>query len=238
MTAVQSNQKVIKFLINCGNKNLQYLLVPSRLEAALAAMDTDNDGHVDIDEWEECIEVALANKLAERQAKRELEAKQANKEIEEFTNDFKNAARKCFQMIDKDGGGTLSTDEIVTAVKEDKDVIHFLKTCGEENLQFLLVPARLKKSLDYLDTDGSGELDVDEWEAAINRGLAKRLEQMADERARAARAAEKADAEFSAEFLNAAREVCSLCPIKLFPARAFVLLFGVMSRVELNAPSP
>ena len=25
--------------------------VPSRLEAALAAMDTDNDGHVDIDEW-------------------------------------------------------------------------------------------------------------------------------------------------------------------------------------------
>ena len=83
-------------------------------------MDTDNDGHVDIDEWEECIEVALANKLAERAAKRELEAKQANKEIEEFTNDFKNAARKCFQMIDKDGGGTLSTDEIVTAVKEDK----------------------------------------------------------------------------------------------------------------------
>ena len=164
--AVKNNQKVIKFLINCGNKNLQYLLVPARLEAALAAMDTDNDGHVDIDEWEECIEVALANKLAERAAKRELEAKQANKEIEEFTNDFKNAARKCFQMIDKDGGGTLSTDEIVTAVKEDKDVIHFLKTCGEENLQFLLVPARLKKSLDYLDTDGSGELDVDEWRVA------------------------------------------------------------------------
>ena len=25
--------------------------VPSRLEAALAAMDTDNDGHIDIDEW-------------------------------------------------------------------------------------------------------------------------------------------------------------------------------------------
>ena len=51
VTAVKSNQKVIKFLINCGNKNLQYLLVPSRLEAALAAMDTDNDGHIDVDEW-------------------------------------------------------------------------------------------------------------------------------------------------------------------------------------------
>ena len=111
-------------------------------------------------------------------------------------------------MIDKDGGGTLSTDEIVTAVKEDKvahaasydraaftcedsaellfscvwcvvvqeqpndrftlrlrtqDVIHFLKTCGEENLQFLLQPARLKKALKALDTDGSGEIDVEEW---------------------------------------------------------------------------
>ncbi len=45
------NQKVINFLINCGNKNLQYLLVPSRLDKALAEMDTDRDGHIDIDEW-------------------------------------------------------------------------------------------------------------------------------------------------------------------------------------------
>ena len=51
LTGRLRTQKVIKFLINCGNKNLQYLLVPARLEAALAAMDTDNDGHVDIDEW-------------------------------------------------------------------------------------------------------------------------------------------------------------------------------------------
>ena len=45
------NQKVINFLINCGNKNLQYLLVPSRLDKALNEMDTDRDGHIDIDEW-------------------------------------------------------------------------------------------------------------------------------------------------------------------------------------------
>ena len=30
---------------------MQYLLVPVRLEAALTAMDTDRDGHIDIDEW-------------------------------------------------------------------------------------------------------------------------------------------------------------------------------------------
>ena len=51
MTAVRANKEVIKFLTDCGNKNLQHLLVPSRLEAALAAMDTDHDGSIDADEW-------------------------------------------------------------------------------------------------------------------------------------------------------------------------------------------
>ena len=58
-----------------------------------------------------------------------------------------------------------------------------------------------------MDTDKSGELDADEWESAINRGLAKRLEQLADERERRERAAAKADEEFSLEFLSMARQV-------------------------------
>ena len=136
-----------------------------------------------------------------------MQAKSAQKEIEEFTLDFKNAARRCFELIDKDGGGTLSITEIVEAVKSDQEVISFLKTCGEENLMFLLHPPRLQKALEVLDTDGSGEVDVDEWETAINRGLAKRLEQMAKERERRERAAAAADEEFSAEFLTAARKV-------------------------------
>ena len=40
-------------------------------------------------------------------------------------------------------------------------------------------------------------------ESAIQRGLKKRLAQLADERERRQRAAEKADEEFSLEFLNA-----------------------------------
>ena len=75
---------------------------------------------VDVPRREECIEIALKNKLAERAAKRELDALAAQREIAEFTGDFLNAARKCFELIDKDGGGTLSTAEIVKAVKEDK----------------------------------------------------------------------------------------------------------------------
>ena len=117
---------------------------------------------VDVPRREECIEIALKNKLAERAAKRELDALAAQREIAEFTGDFLNAARKCFELIDKDGGGTLSTAEIVNAVKTDEEVIKFLRNCGEENLQFLLQPARLKKALEVLDEDGSGEIDIDE----------------------------------------------------------------------------
>ena len=98
----------------------------------------------------------------------------------------------------------------VKAVKEDKEVIDFLRTCGEENLQFLLPPPRLKKALEVLDEDGSGEIDIEEWESAIQRGLKKRLAQLAEERERRQRAAEKADEEFSLEFLNAAREVFTM----------------------------
>ena len=49
--ASRRSQGVINFLTNCGNKNLQYLLVPSRLEAALAVLDTDRDGTIDAIEW-------------------------------------------------------------------------------------------------------------------------------------------------------------------------------------------
>ena len=98
----------------------------------------------------------------------------------------------------------------MNAVKTDEEVIKFLRNCGEENLQFLLQPARLKKALEVLDEDGSGEIDVDEWEQAIQRGLSKRLAQLAAERERRERAAAKADAEFSAEFLSMARKCFDL----------------------------
>ena len=156
---------------------------------------------------EEAIETALANKLADRAAKRELEAARAAKEIEEFSNEFLNAARKAFDLIDVDCSGTLTKVEIVEAVQTNETVVSFLRTCGEPNLQFLLQPKRLERALKVLDTSNDGEVDVDEWEEAINRGLAKRLQQMSEERARAARAAAAEDEEFSAEFLSMARQV-------------------------------
>ena len=138
-------------------------MVPSRLESALAQMDTDHDGTIDADEWEECIEKALANKLEQRAAAREAQSKAAMKEIAEFTGEFLSAAQRCFELIDKDGGGTLSIEEIVSAIKNDAEVVKFISNCGDDNLMFLLHPPRLKKALTFLDTDQSGEIDKEEW---------------------------------------------------------------------------
>ena len=156
---------------------------------------------------EDAIAKALQKKLEQRRAMREANAEAFRKEIEEFTANFLNAAREAFALIDKDDSGSLSKTEIVRAVREDRPVIDFLRNCGEENLQFLLQPARLEKALAQLDTDNSGEVDVDEWEEAIYRGLAKRVEQLQAEQERRMRAAAAADEEFSAEFLTMARAV-------------------------------
>ncbi|KAH8060901.1 hypothetical protein JL720_13491 [Aureococcus anophagefferens] len=183
---------------------IDYLLVPARLEMAFNTLDTDRDGEINMPEWESAIETALANKLEARAADREKKAKAARKEIEEFTAEFLNAARQCFQMIDKDNSGTLTKAEIVKAVAEDKDVVKFLRTCGEDNLQLLMPAARGRASARHAQGWRGGYRRVEE---AIQRGLAKRLEQLADERERRERAAAAEDEAFSAEFLNAAREV-------------------------------
>ena len=68
-------------------------------------------------------------------------------------------------------------------------------------------PKRIDRALDALDTSRDGELDIDEWEEAIYRGLAKRVEHLGEERERRERAARAEDEAFTIEFLMAARQV-------------------------------
>ena len=112
---------------------------------------------------EAAIESALKNKLEAKKKAREAAAAAAQREIAEFTAHFMEAAQRCFELIDKDASGTLTKEEIKKSVKSDKEVIDFLKDCGEENLQFLLEPKRLDRALNALDTSQDGEVDVDEW---------------------------------------------------------------------------
>jgi hypothetical protein len=49
--AVKNNAEVIKFISNCGDDNLMFLLHPPRLKKALHFLDTDQSGEIDKEEW-------------------------------------------------------------------------------------------------------------------------------------------------------------------------------------------
>ena len=105
----------------------------------------------------------LEKRTADLKAEQERRAKAAAAADEEFSVEFLNAARAVFRMIDADGSGTLEKAEVVDAVKNNQKVIKFLETCGNPNLQYLLVPARLESALQQLDTDRDGHIDESEW---------------------------------------------------------------------------
>ena len=87
-----------------------------------------------------------------------------------------NLARTCFMIMDADDSGTLSRDEILTAVKSDKRVLGFLRECKEAVLRDLLVPERLEASLEEMDADKSGEIDMEEWINAVTLSLNAEME--------------------------------------------------------------
>ena len=112
---------------------------------------------------EEAINRGLAKRIEQLKAEQERRARAAAAADSEFSEEFLNAARKAFRLIDRDGSGTLEKAEIVRAVRADKEVIDFLNNCGNQNLQYLLVPSRLEAALLVLDTDRDGHIDEEEW---------------------------------------------------------------------------
>ena len=42
---------MVKFISNCGDDNLMFLLHPPRLKKALYFLDTDQSGEIDKEEW-------------------------------------------------------------------------------------------------------------------------------------------------------------------------------------------
>ena len=116
--AVKNNDEVIKFLSNCGNENLQSLLVPSRLEHALNCLDTDSDGEITAPEWEAAIEQALKAKIEQRRAAREAQAAADRRELEAFKEQFLNAAREVFALIDADNSGEITVHEMHAVVSD------------------------------------------------------------------------------------------------------------------------
>ena len=112
---------------------------------------------------ESAINRGLAKRLKDLERERERRNRAAREDDLQFSLDFLSTSRKVFRMIDKDDSGTLEKQEVIDAVSADKKVINFLVNCGEPNLQYLLVPARLESALQQLDTDRDGHIDAQEW---------------------------------------------------------------------------
>ena len=112
---------------------------------------------------EEAIQRGLKRRLEQLSEERERRARAAAAADEDFSAEFLTMARQVFDMIDVDESGYLDKDEIIDAVKANKKVINFLQTCGNQNLMYLLEPARLQQALAVLDTDRDGQIDASEW---------------------------------------------------------------------------
>ena len=99
---------------------------------------------------EEAIQRGLKRRLEQLSEERERRARAAAAADEDFSAEFLTMARQVFDMIDVDESGYLDKDEIIDAVKANKKVINFLQTCGNQNLMYLLEPARLQQALDQV----------------------------------------------------------------------------------------
>ena len=136
---------------------------PDRRLDAIDASSPPRGGITPDARRETAINKGLAKRLEQLAIERERRERAALRDDAEFSTEFLNAARRCFEMIDKDDSGTLEKQEVIDAVGADKKVINFLVNCGEPNLQYLLVPARLESALQQLDTDRDGHIDAQEW---------------------------------------------------------------------------
>ena len=164
--AVENDNEIVDFLQNSGNLIFKQLLHPKRLEKALADLDTDSDGEISTQEWEEAVEAALRVQLGRLSADQKRRAALSRAEDEKFIAEFMAAARKVFELIDVDNSNSLATQELVDATTQNQEVIQFMVNCGNKFLQDMLVPRRLRAALTEIDADGSGEIDKPEWRVA------------------------------------------------------------------------
>ena len=70
------------------------------------------DSPVDWRAGEQAIQRGLSKRLAQLAAERERRERAAAKADAEFSAEFLSMARKCFDLIDKDGSGTLEKPEM------------------------------------------------------------------------------------------------------------------------------
>ena len=77
--------------------------------------------------------------------------------------------KKIFQVIDRDGSGAISRDEVLKAIEGSRAVRNILRS--QAFLRPLLDPATSAATFAKIDTDGNNELDFGEFQMFCERGL-------------------------------------------------------------------
>ena len=88
---------------------------PDRRLDAIDASSPPRGGIIPDARRETAINKGLAKRLEQLAIERERRERAALRDDAEFSTEFLNAARRCFEMIDKDESGTLEKEEIVRA---------------------------------------------------------------------------------------------------------------------------
>ena len=191
MGALKDKPDVLRFIKTCRNPVLSEFLVPPRVQAAMKECDKNSDGVIDKDEWK-----ALSDTSLEAILERHALARAAD---DEFVDEFLDMAVLIYDLVDEDQNGTLAKEELTKAMGEDEDVIEFIVRCPLPELQDLLNPETLEKSLVTMDEDDDGSISKDEWTEVMSKALNKLLDERQKER--------DEDNEFAMDFQSKAREV-------------------------------
>ena len=126
------SQKVIKFLENCGEPNLQFLVRPKTIRRALRVLDVSGDGEIDIDEWrvarrpfprvtihsapnaEEAIYRGLAKRLEVWRRTATAESARRPRPTRSSPAGLPHGRAQVFDTMDKDGEGIIDRASATT----------------------------------------------------------------------------------------------------------------------------
>ena len=150
------------------------------------------------EETEDEVEKAIAKIIADKDiAKKEMEV----------------SLRRVFNLIDLDGNGTLEKDEVLVAMRRQKNRDALLAVSPD--FAKLTKPRTWKKTFKQLDVDGDGNVDFQEWfdfawrfaEKEIDKRIAKERKKLIKDAAERAREEEIDEEDLKAQFQRRIEEV-------------------------------
>lgn len=149
---------------------LRPILKNRAIDALFNAMDDDGSDNVSWDEFESYCQSEYkkwcTREVERRQSKIAQAAraeKQADVHRDKLLADEEDKARQVFSLVDVDGSGTIDQNELMTALKQNRQVREFVE--HSKALQPLLDNSMFSKAFVAMNTDDDDGISVDEFVA-------------------------------------------------------------------------